>query len=39
MLKVHPENKKALEIYRSYGFTETGFDPANGNLVFHKEIR
>jgi ribosomal protein S18 acetylase RimI-like enzyme len=39
MLKVHPENKKALEIYRSYGFTETGFDPSNGNLVFHKEVR
>jgi len=39
MLKVHPENKKALEIYRNYGFIETGFDPANGNLVFHKQIR
>lgn len=38
MLKVHPLNSRALNLYLRMGFVQTGFDPKNNNLVFHKTI-
>ncbi len=39
MLKVHPSNIQALNLYVRMGFVQTGFDIKNSNLVFHKAIR
>lgn len=36
MLKCHPGNRRALKLYRAYGFEERGIDPTNDNLIFHK---
>lgn len=38
MLKVHPDNAKAKKIYERNGFTETGIDAGNNNLIFHRDI-
>lgn len=38
MLKVHPLNIRALNLYLKMGFVQTGFDHKNNNLVFHKTI-
>lgn len=36
MLKVHPENTYAKNLYESVGFERTGFDEKNGNYIYHK---
>jgi len=36
MLKVHPDNIVAKKIYEDFGFKETGVDPKNNNLIYHK---
>lgn len=38
MLKVHPENKVAKEMYESLGFKKTGFDESNDNFIYHKNL-
>lgn len=38
MLKVHPENQIALNLYLKHGFIQTGFDEKINNLVLHKEL-
>lgn len=39
MLKVHPDNLVAKKIYEDFGFTQTGIDPNNENLIYHKEFK
>lgn len=39
MLKVHPENTVAKRQYESVGFSLTGKDPKNGNLVYHFTLK
>jgi GNAT superfamily N-acetyltransferase len=39
MLKVHPLNVYALQLYREFGFVETHVDPSNNNLVLYKDIK
>jgi len=36
MLKVHPENKIAKELYESLGFVKIGIDKKNDNFIYHK---
>lgn len=38
MLKVHPDNSPAKHIYQKFGFKQTGVDPKNHHLIFHKDI-
>jgi len=38
MLKVHPENKVAKEMYESMGFKKTGFDESNDNFIYYKNL-
>lgn len=38
MLKVHPSNTAALNLYRDVGFVENHIDPSNKNMVFYKDI-
>jgi hypothetical protein len=38
MLKVHPGNTHAKELYERSGFIQTGVDPKIGHLIFHKEL-
>ena len=38
MLKVHPENTFAKNLYESLGFEKTGFDERNGNYIYHKTL-
>lgn len=35
MLKVHPDNLTAKRLYEKAGFTQTGVDAHNSNLVYH----
>jgi len=38
MLKVHPENKVAKNLYESLGFKKTGLDGKNNNLIYNKNF-
>jgi len=38
MLKVHPENVVAKNIYESFGFKEEGIDQKNSNLIYQKSL-
>ena len=38
MLKVHPENNVAKDMYLKYGFVITGKDEKNDNIILHKDI-
>ncbi len=38
MLKVHPSNTHAKELYERSGFSQTGVDPKIGHLIYHKEL-
>ena len=38
MLKVHPENIVAKNIYEAFGFKQEGFDEKNSNLIYHKSL-
>lgn len=38
MLKVHPDNLAAKHIYEKFGFQQTGKDPKNHHLIYHKDI-
>ena len=38
MLKVHPENKIAKDLYESQGFKITGFDENNDNFIYQKSF-
>ncbi len=38
MLKVHPENIIAKNIYEDFGFKQTGIDPKNNHLIYHKKL-
>jgi len=38
MLKVHPDNSIAKNLYEKLGFKQTGFDEKNNNLIYHKTI-
>jgi len=38
MLKVHPENSAAKNLYESLGFLKTGLDEKNENFIYHKKI-
>lgn len=38
MLKVHPKNMKAKQIYEGFGFINNGIDRKNNNLVYYKNI-
>ena len=38
MLKVHPENKVAKELYESLGFVKIGIDKKNDNIIYHKSL-
>jgi RimJ/RimL family protein N-acetyltransferase len=39
MLKVHPENINAKNLYINYGFKEEGIDPKNSNLIMFKDLK
>lgn len=39
MLKVHPENRVALDTYTRFGFSVDTVDPGNHNLVCRKSLR
>jgi len=38
LLKVHPENKRAIKIYKNFGFIKESVDPKNKNLIYYKDI-
>ncbi|NWG29550.1 MAG: GNAT family N-acetyltransferase [Ignavibacteriaceae bacterium] len=38
MLKVHPENTIAKEVYEKFGFIKVGIDEKNGHLIYHKKL-
>jgi RimJ/RimL family protein N-acetyltransferase len=38
MLKVHPENTVAKNIYENFGFKQGGFDDKNGNYIYYKSL-
>ena len=38
MLKVHPENTIAKNIYENFGFKQQGFDEKNSNLIYYKSL-
>lgn len=38
MLKVHPDNKIALNLYKNFGFVETGIDEKIGHIIMHKDL-
>ncbi len=38
MLKVHPENLIAKDLYESLGFIKAGVDEKNDNIVYHKKL-
>jgi RimJ/RimL family protein N-acetyltransferase len=38
MLKVHPDNVIAKNLYEKMGFKKTGTDSKNKNLIYYKEI-
>jgi RimJ/RimL family protein N-acetyltransferase len=38
MLKVHPENTIAKEVYEKFGFIKVGIDEKNGHLIYHKNL-
>lgn len=38
MLKVHPDNKIALTMYKKFGFIETGIDERIGHIIMHKDL-
>lgn len=38
MLKVHPENKVALKMYKSFGFNASGIDEKIGHIIMHKDL-
>lgn len=39
MLKVHPENTNAKELYLRTGFKQEGYDPKNSNLIMFKDLK
>ena len=39
MLKVHPENVVAHQLYEAQGFSYVRIDPSNSNLVMEKRMR
>ena len=39
MLKVHPQNTVAKNIYEKLGFREQGLDQKNNNLIYYKDIK
>lgn len=39
MLKVHPDNVNAKNLYIKYGFKEEGIDPKNSNLIMFKDLK
>ncbi len=38
MLKVHPENIFAKNIYETFSFKQEGIDPKNSNLIYYKSL-
>ena len=38
MLKVHPQNAAAKQLYESFGFVRTSIDHKNDNLVYHLDL-
>lgn len=38
MLKVHPNNSVAKNLYEKLGFKQTGFDEKINNIIYHKSI-
>ena len=38
MLKVHPDNFTAKNLYEKLGFKQTGFDEKINNIIYHKSI-
>ena len=38
MLKVHPDNSTAKNLYEKLGFKQTGFDEKINNIIYHKSI-
>ena len=38
MLKVHPENIIAKNIYETFGFKQKEFDEKNSNLIYYKSL-
>jgi GNAT superfamily N-acetyltransferase len=38
MLKVHKEHTTAFDLYKKFGFVETGFDERISNIIMHKEL-
>ncbi|MBX3081082.1 MAG: GNAT family N-acetyltransferase [Anaerolineae bacterium] len=38
MLKVHPDNAAAKQLYESFGFVQTSVDAKNNNLVYHLDL-
>jgi len=38
MLKVHPDNAAAKQVYESFGFVQTSVDAKNNNLVYHLDL-
>jgi len=38
MLKVHPENEIAKNLYEKFGFVKVGIDEKIGHLIYHKNL-
>ncbi len=38
MLKVHPDNSRAKEIYERFGFEKVKIDPKNANMVYELSL-
>lgn len=38
MLKVHPDNSTAKNLYEKLGFKQTGFDEKINNIIYHKSF-
>lgn len=38
MLKVHPDNKIAFNMYKIFGFNETEIDERIGHIIMHKDL-